>query len=45
MVDRKNIHLGHFDNIEEAVKVRKEAELKYFKEFAPCYLEEVNKLA
>ena len=42
MVDRKSIHLGHFDNIEEAVKVRREAELKYFKEFAPCHLEEVN---
>lgn len=44
-VDGKSIHLGHFDNIEDAVKARRDAELKYFKEFAPCYLEEVNKLA
>ena len=33
-VDKKQIHLGLFDNLEEAVAVRKEAELKYFGEFA-----------
>ena len=32
-VDYKKIFLGYFDTIEEAVKVRKEAEDKYFKEF------------
>ena len=35
-VDRKTIQLGTFDNIEEAIKARLKAELKYFgKEFAP----------
>jgi hypothetical protein len=28
-LDKKNIHLGYFDNIEEASKARKLAELKY----------------
>jgi hypothetical protein len=31
----KYIHLGHFKNIEDAVCARKEAEVKYFGEFAP----------
>lgn len=35
MVDGKEINLGRYDNIEDAKKVRKEAEMKYFKEFAP----------
>ncbi len=30
-----NYDLGYFDSIEEATKVRREAELKYFGEFAP----------
>lgn len=34
MVDRKNIHLGVFSNINDAIKVRKDAEDKYFGEFA-----------
>ena len=35
-VNRKQIHLGYFkeDEFELAVKARKEAELKYFGEFA-----------
>ena len=31
----KNIYLGRFNTLEEAIKVRQEAELKYFGEFAP----------
>ncbi len=37
MVDRKSIHLGRFDNIEDAVSARLEAEAKYFGEFAPSF--------
>jgi len=33
VVNRKKIHLGYFDNLEEAVQCRKKAELKYFGEF------------
>lgn len=33
-VDNKQIHLGLFDNFEDAVKARKEAEDKYFGEFS-----------
>ena len=29
----KNIKLGLFDNLQEAIKVRKEAEIKYYKDF------------
>lgn len=36
-VNRKTIHLGCFENFEDAVKVRKEAEKKYFGEFAPSH--------
>jgi len=35
MLDRQQINLGLFINFDEAVKVRKEAEIKYFGEFAP----------
>lgn len=31
--DNKRIHLGVFDNFDEAVKVRKEAEIKYFGDY------------
>lgn len=34
MVDRKELLLGRFESFEEAVKARKQAELKYFGEFA-----------
>lgn len=34
-VNKKIIHLGYFDDLEEAVEVRRAAELKYFGEFAP----------
>lgn len=30
-------HLGYFDNKEDAIKARREAELKYFGEFAPIH--------
>ena len=35
VVDYKCINLGYFDNIEDAIKARKDAELKYFGEFQP----------
>jgi hypothetical protein len=35
MVNYKTIRLGCYDNFDDAVKVRKEAEEKYFGEFAP----------
>lgn len=43
-VDRKEIRLGHYSNLEDAVKVRKEAEKKYFGEFAPsiCRTEQMS---
>ena len=31
--NQKEIFLGNFDTLEEATKVRKEAEKKYFKEY------------
>ena len=34
VVNNQKINLGFFDDVEEAIKVRKAAELKYFKEFA-----------
>ena len=34
-VDKKHKHLGYFNNKNDAIKVRLEAEAKYFKEFAP----------
>ena len=33
-VDTKRLHLGYFENKEDAIKARKEAEQKYFGEFA-----------
>ena len=35
MVNRKEIRLGNFDKLEDAIKARKEAEIKYFKEYSP----------
>ena len=37
MINRKNIHLGRFQNKEEAINARLKAELKYFGEFSPNY--------
>lgn len=34
MVERKNIVLGYFDNFDDAVNARKEAEEKYYKSFS-----------
>lgn len=34
-INKKQIYLGNFPSFEEAVKARKEAEEKYFGEFAP----------
>jgi hypothetical protein len=34
-VDKKQIHLGYFDDKHDAIKARLVAEQKYFKEFAP----------
>jgi hypothetical protein len=34
-VDYRNIHLGVFDKVEEAIAARKAAEFKYFGEFSP----------
>lgn len=34
-VDKKKIHLGRFEKIEDAISARKEGENKYFGEFAP----------
>ena len=31
--DRKTIHLGYFTNLDDAIKARKQAEVKYFGEF------------
>lgn len=34
-IKRQAIHLGHFDDLQDAIKARKQAEQKYFGEFAP----------
>lgn len=36
-VDRKSIHIGHYDIYKEAVKARKRAEKYYFGEYAPTH--------
>lgn len=36
MVNGKEIRLGHFEKLEDAIMARKEAELKYFGEYAPA---------
>lgn len=36
-VEGKEIHLGSFDNFEDAVEARQSAELKYFGEYSPLY--------
>jgi len=38
MVNRKEIRLGNYSKIEDAIKARKQAEKKYFKEFAPIQI-------
>jgi len=35
MVNRNKVYLGRFETIDEAKKVRKQAEIKYFGEYAP----------
>lgn len=42
MVDRKDIYLGMFPSINEAIETRKKAEKKYFGEFAPIIMEKVQ---
>lgn len=41
--DGKKYNLGYFDNIEEAIEVRKQAEIKHHKNFSRDYRNEVNK--
>lgn len=41
MVQGKKIHLGYFENFDDAVISRKEAEKKYFKEYAYDYSQEM----
>lgn len=40
-VNKKNIYLGIYDKLEEAVEARKKAEIKYFGEFSRDYYDEV----
>lgn len=35
-INHKKIHLGYFENVEDAIKAREEAEIEYYKDFAPC---------
>lgn len=37
MVNRKQIFLGYYSDIEDAIFARRQAEIKYFGEFAPQY--------
>ncbi len=41
-IDRKQKHLGYFDDIEDAKTIRLEAEKKYFGEFAPNIRGNIN---
>ena len=43
MVDRKQIHLGRFANLDDAIAARAAAELKYYGEFAPSISRTSNK--
>ena len=36
-VENKEIHLGNFDNFQDAIEARQSAELKYFGEYSPLY--------
>ena len=40
-VDKKNLYLGVYSSLEEAVEVRRKAEIKYFGEFSREYRDEV----
>ena len=40
-VNREEINLGHYENFDDAVKARKEAEKKYFGEFAYDYSQSI----
>lgn len=42
-VDYKKIHLGYFDDIQEAIKVRRNAEDKYFGEYGYHNSQEISK--
>ena len=41
MFQGKKIHLGYFIEFDDAVKARKEAEKKYFKEYSYDYSQEM----
>lgn len=41
-VDRKEIHIGNFATMEEAVAARKQAEKQYFGEFAPIWARNIG---
>lgn len=36
-IDKKTVHVGYFDNVEDAIKARKKAEEKYFKPILDKY--------
>lgn len=42
MVNRKEIRLGNYEKIEDALEARRKAEIKYFGQFAPCLGQEFN---
>lgn len=42
-VDKHTIELGNYDNFDDAVKARKEAEEKYFKEWSYNNSQLINK--
>lgn len=44
MVDRKEIRLGNYDFLDDAIKARKSAEKKYFGKFAPTFLRGENNI-